>query len=288
MAKAPGHKLGQVVGTFIERFVASILGSFAAEHGYFLDTKGPRGKARPGKKITWADKYGSSHDLDFVLEKAGTADVRGRPVAFIEVAWRGGTRHSRNKAQEIQGAVLPIAEKHVWDMPFLGAVIAGNFTDGASDQMAKAGFQVLYIKYDSVVTAFRKIGIKIEFDDDTSDEDAEVYLEKIEALSSTKRNRFEQHLAELNKSEISDFIGELKKALSRYIEKILITPLFGSSAEFPNVTDAIAYLGKDIKSPQKLSMFKIDVLVCFSNGDKIDASFKRPSDARNFLDYVSK
>ena len=46
---------------------------------------------------------------DYVLERGGTDTVRGLPAAFIETAWRRYTKHSRNKAQEIQGAVLALA-----------------------------------------------------------------------------------------------------------------------------------------------------------------------------------
>ena len=54
----------------------------------------------------------------------------GKPVAFIESAWRRYTKHSRNKAQEIQGAILPLAETYSESNLFLGAVLAGVFTEG--------------------------------------------------------------------------------------------------------------------------------------------------------------
>jgi len=117
MATSPAHKFGQEIGLLLEEIIKPLLAQFAAKHGYYLDSKGPRGKARPGKKVTWPDKYGNTHDLDFVIEKGGTPDTRGRPLAFIEAAWRRYTKHARNKAQEIQGAILPIAEKYHWDAP---------------------------------------------------------------------------------------------------------------------------------------------------------------------------
>jgi len=77
----------------------------------------------------------------------------GTPAAFIEVAWRRYTKHSRNKAQEIQGAILPLAEKFRWSNPFLGAVLAGVFTDGSLEQLRSLGFHVLYFPYETLVTA---------------------------------------------------------------------------------------------------------------------------------------
>ena len=45
---------------------------------------------------------GNVHDLDYVFEQGGTEATIGQPKAFIEIAWRRYTKHSRNKAQEIQ------------------------------------------------------------------------------------------------------------------------------------------------------------------------------------------
>lgn len=53
---------------------------------------------------------GNAHDLDFVLERGGSDDKIGMPAAFIETAWRRYTKHYRNNAQEIQGALEPLAE----------------------------------------------------------------------------------------------------------------------------------------------------------------------------------
>ena len=86
----------------------------------------------------------NSHDLDFVLERGGTPDKIGMPVAFIETAWRRYTKHSRNKAQEIQGALEPLAETYRHLAPFKGAVLAGVFTEGALTQLRSLGFTVLY------------------------------------------------------------------------------------------------------------------------------------------------
>ena len=82
-------------------------------------------------------------------------------VAFIESAWRRYTKHSKNKAQEIEGAVLPIADKHVFSAPMLGCILAGVYTAGALEQLKSVGFKVLYFPYDSVVEAFRSVGVEL-------------------------------------------------------------------------------------------------------------------------------
>lgn len=93
MAEAAGHKFGQFVGEYCEARVEPLLQEFADRHGLYLDKKGER-PARKGKKLTWIDSYGNGHDLDYVLERGGTPDHVGTPVAFIESAWRRYTKHS--------------------------------------------------------------------------------------------------------------------------------------------------------------------------------------------------
>src|SRR6476620_7785514 len=137
MAESPSHKFGQALGKLFEDIVLDDilkprLEQFAKTKNYYLDSQRSR-PVRSGKKVTWEDKYGNKHDLDFVIEIDVTDDQLGRPVAFIESAWRRYTKHSRNKAQEIQGAILPIIELHHLSAPFYGAVLAGEFTKPALD-----------------------------------------------------------------------------------------------------------------------------------------------------------
>jgi len=88
MATSPSHRFGQIIGDLLEEIMTPLLQSFCDERRLYLDKRGNRGEARGGKKVSWIDKYGNTHDLDFVIEKGGSDDVRGRPLAFIEAAWR--------------------------------------------------------------------------------------------------------------------------------------------------------------------------------------------------------
>ncbi len=163
MAESLSHKFGQIVGDLLELAIEPHLRKFAKQNKLFLDKKGIR-LTRKGKKLSWTDGKENVHDLDFVLERSGTNETLGVPVAFIETAWRRYTKHSRNKAQEIQGAILPLAEKYKNSSPFLGVVLAGEFTSGALKQLKSSGFWVLYFSYDTVINAFRKFKINADFD----------------------------------------------------------------------------------------------------------------------------
>lgn len=288
MAESPAHKFGQTIGNMLEEIIYPFLKDFSDEYGYYVDQAGIRGKARTGKKVKWQDKYGNDHDLDFVIEDGGSKDVRGRPLAFIEAAWRRYTKHSRNKAQEIQGAVLPIAEQYAWDAPFLGAVVAGVFTEGSLQQLKSVGFNVLYFPYDSIVSAFSSVGIDAKFDESTPDEDFAKCIKEIENLSASKNQELKDKLKNLNTSEISVFIEKLRSVLTRSIQKIIVCPLFGSSSEFSEIEEAVTFLGGEFDVPTGSEFRKIEIIVVYTNGDKIEGSFTTPEKGVKFLEYAKK
>src|SRR5262245_54716752 len=135
MAESPSHRFGQIVGDVLESAIRPVLQSVATDLGFYLDGKGERKARGTKRKVAWVDGKGNTHDLDYVFEAGGDADTIGTPQAFIEIAWRRYTKHSRNKAQEIQGAILPLAERYQDYRPFLGVVLGSVFTDGSLNQL---------------------------------------------------------------------------------------------------------------------------------------------------------
>ena len=142
MATSQSHTLGEFLRTFFENLMKEPVREFAAANGLYFDCFGER-KARKGKKVTWTDIHGSKHDLDFVLEKGGTDNAVGEPVAFIELAWRRYTKHSKNKVQEISGAVNPICQRYEATNPFKGAILSGQFTENSLNQLKNDDFSCL-------------------------------------------------------------------------------------------------------------------------------------------------
>ena len=289
MALSPSHRFGQIIGDLLEEVMGPQFEIFCSSRGLYLDKSGVRGAARDGKKVSWLDKYGNSHDLDFVIEKGGSANVRGRPLAFIEAAWRRYTKHSRNKAQEIQGAVLPIAEKYEWDKPFLGVILAGVFTSGSLTQMRTSGFEVALFPYESIVAAFASVGIAVNFDEDTPDAVFQRTIDSIEAISSDVREQLKQHLVATNQDILNQFFVELQATLDRQIEKIILIPLHGQQSEFETVTDAITFVTNYREDSLRDGTFrKYEIIVRYTNNDKIDASFQDKEKAVSFLRYVAQ
>lgn len=287
MAESPSHKFGQIIGNLLEEIIEPFLQAFATSNELYLDFQKNSRTARKGKKVTWEDPYGNVHDLDYVLERNGTNVSMGTPVAFIEVAWRRYTKHSRNKAQEIQGAILPLAEKYRWSNPFLGAVLAGEFTSGSLDQLRSLGFHVLYFPYETLIAAFSANGIDVKFDETTPDKVFRQCVKKLESLSSAEMQTIKNHLATVNQREIDSFITSLHHRLERMIEKVVIIPLYGRSNEFAAVDDALRFLDQHYLHEGSGDFRKYEVFVCFSNGDRVEGAFKEKTKVKDFLQFIA-
>jgi hypothetical protein len=288
MAESPSHKFGQNIGNLLEAVVGPILLQFAEEKHLYLDhQKNPR-KARNGKKVTWEDAHGNVHDLDYVLEKDGTDTTMGTPITFIEVAWRRYTKHSRNKAQEIQGAILPLAEKFRWSNPFLGAVLSGIFTKGSIEQLRSLGFHVLYFSYDTLIDAFASEGVDIAFDESTPDAVFRKCVKKIDSTSRRRMDRIKQHLVAANQEQIDEFMAALSSRLDRVIEKVILVPLYGTLNEFSTIDDAIKFLNQYSVSESSGDFRKYEVIIRFSNGDRAEGSFREKVRVEEFLQLIAR
>lgn len=288
MAQSPSHKFGQALGKLLEDIVLDDilkprLQQFAQSKNYYLDYQKSR-PARTGKKVTWEDKYGNKHDLDFVIEVDGTDDKLGRPVAFIESAWRRYTKHSKNKAQEIQGAILPIIELHHLSAPFYGVVLAGDFTKPALEQLINNGFAVIYIPYKEVVSAFKIIDFDVAFDEETPDELYTTASKRLASLTGSDKEKLRQALMQVSQQDVDTFMTTLRNCLERYITKIVIMPLFGVRYEFVSIDEAIVELNNtvDIDIPGG-GFEKFEVIVDYSNNDTIRANFQNKAVLADFL-----
>ena len=287
MAQSPAHTWGQVIGNVIERSVEPLLQSVADEFNLYLDQKGPRG-ARRGKKVTWTDKYGNTHDLDFVLERDGTESTRGDPAGFIEVAWRRYTKHSRNKAQEIQGAVLPLAETYAMHIPFLGAVISGEFTEGALEQLSSLGFQLLYFDYESVLDAFESVGIDARTEESTPTAELQAKIDSWQKLSENEKDTVSENLLHICSDQVTPFVIAMRLTFGRVVERISVLPLFGTSVDCRLVDEAQHYLMDSSRFDVSGNLNRIEIEIMYSNSDSITAKFDNASSATLFLENIGK
>ena len=144
MAKSPAHRFGQIIGNLLEETLIRYCRPIAAQCGMYLDYKHERPARGNRNEVIWTDINGNAHKLDIVMEQNGTEAALGKPLAFIEIAWRRYTKHSKNKAQEISAAILPLVKRYSDTGPFYGAVLAGEFTENSLCQMRSEGFRLLY------------------------------------------------------------------------------------------------------------------------------------------------
>src|SRR3989338_52127 len=244
MGKSPSHKFGQIIGDLLEVAIEPFLREFTKNHDLYLDYKGNKREFRKGKKITWIDYFGNKHDLDFVIERGASSKKLGDPVAFIESAWRRYTKHSKNKAQEIQAAILPLVAKYEHSAPWKGIILAGEFTTGAMNQLKSNGFGVLHFTYGSVVAAFKIVNIDANFNESTSDAEFAKKVQRWQSLSASRKSRVIQELIRINLDRVEEFVSELESSVNRTISSIIIVPLYGSPVEYPSVKSALNYLEK--------------------------------------------
>lgn len=282
MAVSPSHRFGQIIGEVLEGAFEPLLSEFAAAHNLYLDKKGVR-NTRRGTKVSWTDSFGNSHDLDLVLERNGTADRLGTPVAFIEIAWRRYTKHSRNKVQEIQGAIMPLVAAYHNAAPFFGAVLGGVFTEGALKQLGSLGFRVLYVPFDVVIAAFEHIGIDARFDEDTPEEEFGRKIAQWNMLSPVERLTVGREIVKLTEQQTADFMRLLQRSVIRGIESVRILPLHGRPEMLNTVDEAIAFIEQYDEITEVMPITRYEIVIRYDSGDHIDGYFDDRESATEFL-----
>ena len=292
MAESLAHRWGQIVGDVFEAFVRSLLADVANRHDLYLDHKRRARASQGGKnlsKVTWQDGYGNRHDLDYVLERGGTQDAFGTPVAFIESAWRRYTKHSKNKAQEIEAAVRPVAQTFSRHQPFCGAVLAGEFTrmHWPSWSRRASPFFIFHTRRSwPLPTRHRRfLG---RWSSGTTEEDFRKKIALWESLPQPQAtNRLLAKLHALHQREIADFKQRLEAALTRQVASIRLTVLRGHSVECPDIESAIAYLIEEDKAYRLREEGEhreaFEVQVRFNTGARIEATFPKRAEAIAFL-----
>lgn len=288
MAVSPAHVLGELIGVFFEDTMKTPIAGFSKTKGLYFDTEGFR-KARKTKKVTWTDVNGNCHDLDYVIERGGSDDRIGVPVAFIELAWRRYTKHSKNKAQEISGAVNPIAEKFAKDCPFKGAILSGDFTATSLEQLHKEHFHVLYVPFKKIVSAFGEHGLDIYFDESTSEKRLKEIVQKWKTTPPSTLDAIRTTLCENCDGQIREFVKELRMSVDRKLDYILVLPLHGKEMECKGISDAIELIQNLSEvSDEKFPLHHLEIIVAYSNGTKIDGRFVSREEAVDFIKSVAR
>lgn len=250
----------------------------------FILTKKGKRPARSGTKVTWVDSYDNKHDLDFVLEREGTPTKRGKPVAFIESAWRSYTKHSRNKAQEIQSAIEPLAATYEHLHPFKGVIFAGVFTEGALTQLRSRGFKILFFPQQTFTRACNStVGIDAYFGEETPDEVIEEKIREWETLSEEQKKSVGKAWMTANANEIQTFIEELTESVTRSIESISVLPLYGRTFSINTLGEAIEFVKHYREIGEERDLIRYEIQIVFTDGTIINGKFPYREKAVEFL-----
>jgi len=59
----------------------------------------------------------------------------------------------RKTKKKIQGAILPLFEKYKKVNPFIGVILAGEFTESSITQLKSLGFSILHFSYGNIIKA---------------------------------------------------------------------------------------------------------------------------------------
>ena len=150
-------------------------------------------------------------DYDFVLELYGTDKKKGIPVAFFETFWRRGARHSKDKARDDSGKLLPMRDTYP-TARILGIISAGDFTNPAQELVKSRNIDLFYIPKVTILEAWKMSGIEMDYADSAS-----------ESIKLKIANNAEKMLTKAKKKEIfQNLISIMGKAVfNSYIQRII-------------------------------------------------------------------
>ena len=134
--------------------------------------------------------------------------------------------------------------------------------------------------------AFASRGMNVAFNESTSDSEFQKCIRQIDKTSAKTMQKVRDHLIAANRAAIERFLASLKERLERMIEKIVVIPLYGRSNEFATVGEALAFLDRHFVHEGAGDFRKYEIFVSFTNGDKVEASFKEKTKVRQFLQFI--
>lgn len=282
MADSPSHQLGEFIGDFLEATIIRALRPVIDRPGYYLDYKHPRTARNFKHEVTQTDAQGNEHKLDIVIEKNGSDTVLGTPKAFIEVAWRRYTKHSKNKVQEISGAILPIVDRYSEIMPFYAAVLAGEFTENSLQQLNSQGFYVVYFPYIELCNLFDTVRISIRWEENSPDALLARIYNQLSSLSQQTITTLQDSFIQNHLAQFNDLISAINTCLGRRITEVNVLPLHGNALPNTSIEEAVSTI-RNYQNNQLLPFNRYVIMVRYSTGETCQWTFSTEAEALYFL-----
>ncbi|WP_069470963.1 hypothetical protein [Candidatus Marithrix sp. Canyon 246] len=283
-----GHKLGQLIGDWYEEyFVLPLLQGVGKSLNLFVDSRFINRNVREGK-ILWDDLDGNSVDYDYVLEIGGSDDKLGIPVAFIECFWRRGARHSKDKARDDSGKLMPMRETYP-TARFLGIVSAGDFTKPARDLVRSREIDLFYVPKEKIVKAFSSCGLIMDYPDKLSEDDKAKIVEKFNKhFTVSKKKAVKKALIELaSQATIESYVDRVRATLSALPQEIRLILRHDS---MPIAFESVAAATKFLKSPNFNMILPIESYlyqVTYSDGSEFEKSLDNLGELRRLHGQIA-
>lgn len=241
MADSPSHKLGEYIGDFFEDSIVKYL-SVQIPKDYYLDYRHERVARKGGKEVIGIDKDGNKHKLDIVIEKNGSERDKGIIKAFIEMAWRRYKKHSKNKVQEISGAIIPLINTYAREMPFYAAILSGEFTENSIKQLESQGFYVLYFTYEEMCAVFESINVSIHWGEKTSEDYLQGIIDQMPEKNSSNYVALQTAFLTQQHEKLQGLTDALLTSLNQKVTEIVVSPLHGTQNILYSINDALTYI----------------------------------------------
>lgn len=241
MADSPSHKLGEYIGDFFEDSIVKYL-SDQIPKDYYLDYRHERIARKGGKEVIGIDKDGNKHKLDIVIERNGSERAKGTIKAFIEMAWRRYKKHSKNKVQEISGAIIPLINTYAREMPFYAAILSGEFTENSIKQLESQGFYVLYFTYEEMCAVFESINVSIHWGEKTSEDYLQGIIDQMPEKNSSNYVALQTAFLTQQHEKLQGLTNALLISLNQKVTEIVMSPLHGTQNILYSINDALTYI----------------------------------------------
>lgn len=272
-----GHKLGQIVGDWFEEYFAlPILNEIAKDLNLFVDSRfAKRSDSVRGDKINWADLDGNQVDYDFVFELNGSEIQRGIPVAFFETFWRRGSRHSKDKARDDSGKLMPMSDTYP-TARLLGILSAGDFTGPAKELVKSRGIDLFYIKKDLVLQSWSDSGLNIDYADKASEAVKAVICDNVkDKLNPEIRQAIAKNLRDtLGETEIKSYKDRIKSSLASLPQSYrLIYQKQSIEYKFDDAKKVVAHLSNQFNEIAWDGNLYLSYQIEFSDGREFERDY---------------
>lgn len=277
-----GHRLGQIIGDWWERrVVAELLSEVAADLNLFLDHRFVSRTSRSGK-ILWKDEDENFVDYDFVLELEGSTEKQGIPVGFIECFWRGGARHSKDKARDDTNKLLPMRDTYA-TARFLAIAACGEFTAPAREYVSTRRVDLFFMPKSKIIEAFSAVGVNIDYPDTLSEEGKQNLLRVLSACFTPQKEKEAALVLRKIAGEgtFASFKSRVLSALSALPQEIrIIESAHSDVVVFENVSEVSEFL----KNPEFLHQgtdTTYEYSITYSDGFEFIRTLKKLDDVKS-------